>query len=48
MTVPNQPNSMKSRTQKPVAPIHGPAGYPLNQNAAPDPMSRSAIEPVIG
>src|SRR6476620_2396159 len=48
MTVPNHPNSMTSSTQNPPSTTQGPAGYWLNQNAAPVPISSSAHEPRIG
>ena len=49
ITVPNQPNSMTSSTQNPTpARPTAPPDTPLNQNAAPVPISSSANDPMIG
>jgi hypothetical protein len=48
ITLPNQPNSMNTSVANPSATLIPPRPYPLNQNAAPMPMSSSATAPTIG
>ena len=48
MTVPNQPNIMNTSVAKPAATMYGPGAMPFIQNAAPMPISSSAIAPTIG
>ena len=48
ITRPNQPNIIVSSTRNPASTSQGPKAYELNHDAAPNPISNSAHEPVIG
>ena len=48
ITVPNQPNSITSRTANPAATIQGPAATLFIQSAAPMPSRSSATDPTSG